>query len=386
MSSFPYDSDTDHGASGAGRDGSSRSSHNKHKRDKDEEQSSGDHKNEEEDVDNEYYNFLHVARNASPEEISAAYKKLSRLYHPDKHLDDDKKRQAELMFGKLKNAYEVLSNPHKRAIYDCLGKKGLEEQGWEIVQRTKTPQEIREEYERLAKARAENRLQQRTNPTSRLQMSINATELFERYHHDERYDDVIEATLPSIEVSQITFGQTIEAPLTNTDNLTLSGNVSTQNGRGSGSVGCTLRRVSSEKSWHEVSTSVGEGFSLAGKAFRRLTARTFGDMSGSFQFTPRGLKPSFSASVGTNMSKTTMGYLTYSTVWMISEDNMEYALSEEESGMSTMIVRNGENFRLTASLQFGIPHTYFTASITRKFEANVKDKKREPLRLRGAIK
>ena len=45
----------------------------------------------------------------------------------------------------------VLNDPHRRAIYDCLGKKGLEEHGWQIVKRTKTPQEIREEYEQLAK-------------------------------------------------------------------------------------------------------------------------------------------------------------------------------------------------------------------------------------------
>ena len=45
----------------------------------------------------------------------------------------------------------VLNDPHKRAIYDCLGKEGLQEQGWEIVQRTRTPQEIREEYDRLAR-------------------------------------------------------------------------------------------------------------------------------------------------------------------------------------------------------------------------------------------
>jgi len=45
----------------------------------------------------------------------------------------------------------VLSNPHQRAIYDNLGTRGLETEGWEIVQRTKTPQEIREEYERLAR-------------------------------------------------------------------------------------------------------------------------------------------------------------------------------------------------------------------------------------------
>ncbi len=45
----------------------------------------------------------------------------------------------------------VLSDPHRRAIYDCLGKTGLREQGWQVVQRTKTPREIREEYEQIAR-------------------------------------------------------------------------------------------------------------------------------------------------------------------------------------------------------------------------------------------
>ena len=47
-----------------------------------------------------------MSRNASAEEITAAYKKLSRLYHPDKHVDKKRKQQALLMFSKLKNAYE----------------------------------------------------------------------------------------------------------------------------------------------------------------------------------------------------------------------------------------------------------------------------------------
>lgn len=45
----------------------------------------------------------------------------------------------------------VLKDEHKRAIYDSLGVKGLETEGWEVIQRTKTPGEIREEYERLAR-------------------------------------------------------------------------------------------------------------------------------------------------------------------------------------------------------------------------------------------
>ena len=45
--------------------------------------------NEEEQGDNEYYGFLNVPRNASNAEITAAYKRLARLYHPDKHQVQD---------------------------------------------------------------------------------------------------------------------------------------------------------------------------------------------------------------------------------------------------------------------------------------------------------
>ena len=143
---------------------------------------------------------LYPHRTAEQSEITAAYKRLARLYHPDKHQvsiswlgfvplstllhdrqDPTKRAQAEVLFSKLKHAYEILSDPHKRAIYDCLGEEGLKEQGWEVVQRTRTPQEIRAEYESLAKLREERRLQQRTNPTSKLTMTVNATDLFDRY-------------------------------------------------------------------------------------------------------------------------------------------------------------------------------------------------------------
>ena len=60
----------------------------------------------------------------------------------------------------------------------------MEEQGWEVVQRTKTPEEIREEYEALARVREQRRLQQKTNPTSRVEMTINATDLFDRLFSD----------------------------------------------------------------------------------------------------------------------------------------------------------------------------------------------------------
>lgn len=126
----------------------------------------------------------YVQFQATPEEINGAYRNLSRVYHPDKHVNVDKKQKAELLFNRTKQAYEVLSDPHKRAIYDSLGVKGLQTEGWEIVHRTRTPNEIREEYERLARERDERRLQQRTNPKGNITVHVNATEIFNPYALD----------------------------------------------------------------------------------------------------------------------------------------------------------------------------------------------------------
>jgi len=69
----------------------------------------------------DYYKALGVSRSASDSEIKKAYKKLSRKYHPDKNKDDG----AEAKFVEVAQAYEVLSTPEKRQIYDRHGEEGL---------------------------------------------------------------------------------------------------------------------------------------------------------------------------------------------------------------------------------------------------------------------
>ena len=76
--------------------------------------------------------------------------------------------------------------------------------------------------------------------------------------YDEYYDDVIESSFPSLEVTEISFAQTIDAPLTVTEKMTLSGDVSSHNGRGSGSVTAQIKRATSDKSSHEVYASIGK--------------------------------------------------------------------------------------------------------------------------------
>ncbi len=75
----------------------------------------------------DYYEVLGVPRNASSEEIKKAYKELVKKWHPDLHKED--KEEAEEKFKEIREAYEVLSDPQKRAQYDKFGYVGHPEGG-----------------------------------------------------------------------------------------------------------------------------------------------------------------------------------------------------------------------------------------------------------------
>lgn len=72
-------------------------------------------------ADTEYYDLLEVSHDADQDTIKKSYKKLAMKWHPDKHSDENKSN-AEEMFKKITTAYEILSNPEKRNLYDQLGK------------------------------------------------------------------------------------------------------------------------------------------------------------------------------------------------------------------------------------------------------------------------
>ena len=74
-----------------------------------------------------YYEILGVERDASPAQLKASYRKLALKYHPDRNPGD---QEAEEMFKEAAEAYEVLTDPKKRGIYDQYGHEGLSGQGF----------------------------------------------------------------------------------------------------------------------------------------------------------------------------------------------------------------------------------------------------------------
>ena len=73
----------------------------------------------------DYYEVLGVPRNASDDDIKKAYRKLAMKYHPDRNQGDAAK-EAETKFKEVKEAYEILSDSHKRSAYDQYGHAGVD--------------------------------------------------------------------------------------------------------------------------------------------------------------------------------------------------------------------------------------------------------------------
>ncbi|XP_004526411.1 dnaJ homolog subfamily C member 11 [Ceratitis capitata] len=302
------------------------------------------------DSDNEleenFYTFLNLPRDATGEQINAAYRKLSRIYHPDKHVDPESKEKAEQLFNRTKRAYEVLSDPHKRAIYDCVGQKGLRTVGWELVQRTKTPAEIREEYERLAQAAEERKLQQSTNPRGNITINVNATEIF------TPYDDT---QIPRVEISSMSISQSIEAPINRKDTLTLGGNLYSSNGNGNGNfILCGRRLVN--KGWLELDIGAGNGPLVGVKGGRTLSSVITVNGGTSMNFRDGRVIPAVFSTLAVQLDKHTMGSLTLNV--------------SSQSSMTTQIDSSSEKHAWTTSFVIGFPHIYLSAAYTRKMIEN----------------
>ena len=74
----------------------------------------------------DYYEVLGVDKNVTPEDLKKAYRKLALKYHPDRNPGD---KEAEEKFKEAAEAYDVLSNPDKKARYDQFGHAGLDGAG-----------------------------------------------------------------------------------------------------------------------------------------------------------------------------------------------------------------------------------------------------------------
>ncbi|KAK7481415.1 hypothetical protein BaRGS_00027371 [Batillaria attramentaria] len=290
---------------------------------------------------NDFYALLNVGREASTEEINNAFRRLSKIYHPDKHQDAAKKRSAEDVFNKLKKAHEILSDKHRRTIYDTYGEKGLETEGLEVISRTKSPAEI----------------------IGTVSVGINATDLFEDYGGDD--DDGYYTPTGSVEISNMSIFQSVECPLTVKDTVIIGGNLQARNGTGSGAFLATWRRLTSDKGWMEVETAAGNGLGVSLKGFRQITRRCYGTSAVVLHSTPKGIRPALSAMLAYQFDREVQGRITYNAGF--------------PSCVNTALIYSNQNHHAVLSLQVGVTNSFVSLSYTRKFQE-------QEAKLKGAVR
>ncbi|KAL7677323.1 hypothetical protein ACOME3_003559 [Neoechinorhynchus agilis] len=96
--------------------------------------------------ENDLYSLLGITRSATLKQIQNAFHNASLEFHPDR-VETELQADAAKMFVRLKRAYDILSDPDKRALYDAVGERAFQMGGMQIVAaRCKTPAEILSDF------------------------------------------------------------------------------------------------------------------------------------------------------------------------------------------------------------------------------------------------
>ncbi|KAL3994706.1 hypothetical protein ACH3XW_22800 [Acanthocheilonema viteae] len=206
------------------------------------------------DEDLDFYAILNVAKDATVDEINKSYRQKCLIFHPDRHPDLAEKKEAENFFLKLRKAYETLSDPKLRTIYDTVGQQGLELHGWELIPKSDNAENIRREYEFLKRLRETEIMLQRVHPSSLFVCKTSLTGVF--------------AANPELrcppQVTGMSLSQNVECAMTAKDKVGLNGRVKMNNGKGDGAFMLHWKRVISSSCLLEFSTTFAPDSILLG--------------------------------------------------------------------------------------------------------------------------
>ncbi|TFK41618.1 hypothetical protein BDQ12DRAFT_710665 [Crucibulum laeve] len=162
---------------------------------------------------------LNLPKTASQEEIHERYRSLSLLFHPDKQQDPERSEIALKTFLNVQKAYEVLSDPFLRQVYDVLGEKGLLVK-WPEELRNKSWEEIRVILEDQSERLQFQKMKRILAPKTSLSCAIYATPFLRRFITIEEPEaDGVQ----NITVLSCTLNHNIEKRIDNKTTVSLGG-------------------------------------------------------------------------------------------------------------------------------------------------------------------
>ncbi|KAJ3069388.1 hypothetical protein HDU98_007517 [Podochytrium sp. JEL0797] len=258
---------------------------------------------------------------ASDDDIKNAYRRLSMTFHPDKHHSVEDKERAQVQFQAIKKAYDVLSNPNRRHIYDVYGSEALRTGNWDVAsQRHQTAQEVREEFERRQRQRLETEAERLVKSKGEVHIGLDAMGCFEGGRPKRPYRSAAAKVtgegrglmdaivLP--EISHAFVKHSWETKLLDQTDLTIQGSVMAKNGVGAGTVAATVRHVIDSMTWCEGTLQASmKAPSASFKFVKNLSSEVFS----SIQTTISNFDspPPLALVVGRKLDTKHTGYLTF---------------------------------------------------------------------------
>ncbi|KAI1316026.1 hypothetical protein EDD11_010489 [Mortierella claussenii] len=305
-------------------------------------------------AETDYYAVLNVSKKASDQEIKEAYQRMTRVFHPDKHSTALLKEAADSKFQLLCRAFEVLSNPQSRAAYDEYGIEGLSSK-WEVGYRVKTPQEIKDDFERLAREKQQMELENLVRSRNDIVVNLDASRVFDHYQSTLPYgvtrktsgvSSVLDA-LGRTEITHLYMKNSFETQFGPRTQVFLGGSMTTRSGRGDGNITGTLRHTFSDKLSMEFGTSLLNPGSSVIKGTYNIDQQTY--VSGTaFTRNFQGPTP-LVMTFGRRITKGATGYMTYRTgEWALGSWGPLFEDRRDFSSMSLGItsVDTKENYQV----------------------------------------
>eukprot|EP00966_Prymnesium_polylepis_P213818 4951892-Prymnesium_polylepis.1 len=225
--------------------------------------------------DDDLYSVLGIPRTASAQDITSAYRRLSRTYHPDRRLDPDEKRVAGPHWLKISAAYDVLADGKKRMVYDELGGTHLRE-GLALVRskpmhgRVNTPEELHREWRRAQARSSEATQMGRMGASGSIVIS---TSLAHVLQPPDASTPVWRRLYP--ELSSVAMVQEMRLQPDRKHTLTVSNQTVSKQGLGGSTLRLGFMRALSARSTLQLASSIGyTPYALDVVATRRLSAHS----------------------------------------------------------------------------------------------------------------
>ena len=235
-----------------------------------------------------------------------------------RHQDPRKQQTASVFFHRIQEAYRVLSDPRKRAIYDRSGKKGVEAD-MALIERTTLPTELLEEYEKLKKLWEERTYVQEANPQGSFSMKIDASRLL---------DGASSPHQPLVFVSKMSASQSVDAQITRSAFSTVGGTVVAGPKYLLGGLQVSLRYILSSQNWVKVTTLLGSLPALALETYHNISDSMYLTSNTQCSLTPLGPLLNMTGSATRRLTNTTSASLTVKDTGNAVSAKMAHQLSQ----------------------------------------------------------